>query len=128
MPGVVNPGNPDSDEDVTRGAPTSWKVRDNGADAASAVVSKETNEQSDGFGDERQTSQLAKVTLRRHLKAVVGTLRGRSEKGDSRKTSWRDECNVHQVRRGMAEPIRLYVFHYRREPRQDSTRTDRNFG
>lgn len=125
---MVIPGKPDSDEDVTRGAPTSWKVWDIGANAASAAVSKETNEQSDGFGGEQQTSQLAKVTLRRHLKAVVGTLRGRSEKDDSRKTSWLGECNVHQVRRGMAEPIRPYVFHYRREPRQDSKRTDRNFG
>lgn len=60
---MVNPGNPDSDEDVTRGAPTSWKVRDNGADAASAAVSKETNGQSVGFGDRQQTSRLAKVTL-----------------------------------------------------------------
>ena len=60
---MVIPGKPDFDEDVTRGAPTSWKVRDIGAGAASAAVSERTNEQSVGLGDEQRTSRLAKVTL-----------------------------------------------------------------
>jgi hypothetical protein len=76
MPGVVNPGRPDSDIDVIRGALTQ-----EGAER--------TTRCSGSGSDEPASKALTQVTRRmfrtdasdawRHLKVEVGTLRGRSD-------------------------------------------------